>query len=571
MDSTGVSTRARRLGQEKAPARPAGNEVDPRRHRERLGRTLLLILGTYLLPFLFLTTYLHLAALDQRRRSQERQLSSTAEYQAQMMDLFIRERSVNLVNLVDQPLAETTPSRRTLQSYLELLRRYSETFVDVGVFDREGVQTGYSGPYPVLERRDYGDEAWFRELRRRPDDVVITDIYLGFRQRPHFTIAVNRTIDERFGALRATLDPDRIYEYITSLEGARELHTSIINLHGTYQFVTPGLGTPLDVSLIVPPREPRTGTAEATVDGRDLVYGYAWMAEADWALITLRADPGPSPFLLGGDLRLAAAALGVLLTILVASYVRARKRVAIEEERDESRRQLEHAAKLASVGELASGIAHEINNPLAIVSEEAGLIKDLMDPRFGLPTTFDDLHPHLDNIHDAAFRCRDITRKLLGFVRRADVSLERRDAAGLMDEVLDDFFVRSLAVENIEIERDYAADLPEITTDANQLKQVFLNILGNAADAIAREGRIVVRIARRGGELRIAIADDGAGMTREQIDRIYMPFYTTKEVGKGTGLGLSVSYGIVKSLGGRIEVESAPGRGSTFTIVLPVG
>jgi two-component system NtrC family sensor kinase len=370
--------------------------------------------------------------------------------------------------------------------------------------------------------------------------------------------------------MRATLDPDRIYAYINSLEGARELRTIIVNEAGTYQFVSPGWGTLLTESAIVPPRRPRTGTAEADIGNENIVYGYSWLVEADWALITQRATPELNPLLLGGDLRIAAVALLVGLAIMIATVISARRRVMMEEERDETKVQLEHAAKLASVGELASGIAHEINNPLAIISEEAGLIRDLMDPRFGRQTTFADIRPHLDIIHDAVFRCRDITRKLLGFVRRTEFTLAHHSVPQLMDEVVDDFFVRSMAVENITVDREYAAALPDITTDGNQLKQVFLNIVNNAADAIEGAGRISIRIDADEDELRVAIRDSGIGMTREQLAKIFMPFYTTKEIGKGTGLGLSVSYGIIKSLDGRIEVASKPGRGSAFTVVLPV-
>ena len=547
-----------------------GGAFDQRHHRILLRRTLLNLLAIYMLPFILLTIYFHIQTLDMLARSHRWQLQSVAEYQAHMLDLFIRERAVNLANMVDLPLVEPIPSRETLQSYLEDLQRDSDTFVDLGTFDEKGVQVGYAGPYPVLEKRDYSAESWFQKLRSQPDNFVITDIYLGFRHRPHFTIAVRRSIDEQYSAMRATLDPDRIYDFITALEGAKEVRTTIVNQDGTYQFVTPGWGTPLAESAIIPPREPRIGVDEVEVNGQKIVYGYSWLVEAGWALITQRVGPEPNVLYLGGDIRIAAVALLVVLAILVAIVIRARRRVMIEEERDETKIQLEHASKLASVGELASGIAHEINNPLAIISEEAGLIKDLMNPEFGRKTTFADLTPHLDTIHDAVFRCRDITRKLLAFVRRTEFSLARYSIPQLVDEVLEDFFVRSMAVANVEIRRDYADELPEIMTDGMQLKQVFLNVINNAADAIEGAGRITIRIYREQDKLKVAITDNGVGMTQEQLDRIFLPFYTTKEVGKGTGLGLSVSYGIIKSLEGSIEVESKPGRGSTFSIVLPI-
>jgi two-component system NtrC family sensor kinase len=370
--------------------------------------------------------------------------------------------------------------------------------------------------------------------------------------------------------MRATLDPDKMYDYITSLEGAREAHTAIVNQDGTYQVVTPNVGTLLAESEIIPPRHPRVGVQQVRLGGKRIDYGYSWLVEADWALITQSATSAPNRYILGGDYRIAAVALAVIVLIFVVTVIRARMRVTIEEERDQAKLQLEHAAKLASVGELASGIAHEINNPLAIISEEAGLMKDLMNPSFGKTVTFADLSLHLDIITQAVYRCRDITRKLLGFVRKSEFKLAAHSVAALMDEVVDDFFVREMAVDNIEIRREYEDNLPPILTDGNQLKQVFLNLLKNAADAIEGAGGILIRMARDETSLRIQISDTGCGMTQDQVDRIFMPFYTTKEVGEGTGLGLSVSYGIVKNLEGTVEVESRVGKGSTFTIVLPI-
>jgi two-component system NtrC family sensor kinase len=270
-----------------------------------------------------------------------------------------------------------------------------------------------------------------------------------------------------------------------------------------------------------------------------------------------------------GEIPLFGAALVLLLFVLVLA--RAKNLVALQREADRTRAQLEHAAKLASVGELAAGIAHEINNPLAVINEEAGLMKDLMDPAFGEVSGPADLIPHLDIIQESVFRCRDVTHKLLKFVRHTNVELRHHDPAEIIDSVVSGLLGREIAVSSIEIVHEYEPDLPRIMTDRNQLQQVLLNIVNNAIDAIGdRPGQITVGARQAGKWLRISIRDTGRGMTQDQLGRIFLPFYTTKEVGKGTGLGLSVSYGIVKDFGGEIEVESTPGVGSTFTVVLPI-
>jgi two-component system NtrC family sensor kinase len=262
----------------------------------------------------------------------------------------------------------------------------------------------------------------------------------------------------------------------------------------------------------------------------------------------------------------------VLILIAVVVIVnRAGKLVAQQKETDQTRAQLEHAAKLASVGELASGIAHEINNPLAVITEESGLLMDYTDPQFGQTLDQDDLRERLDSIQKAAFRCRDITRKLLRFVRKTDFDLQEHDIHSIIDGVVDGLLGPEITVSKIGIERQYDRSLSKLKTDANQLQQVILNIVNNAGDAIGdKEGTITIRTRGQGKKLMIDISDTGCGMTADQLEKVFLPFFTTKEVGKGTGLGLSVSYGIIRGLGGEIEVESAKDVGTTFRIILPL-
>jgi two-component system NtrC family sensor kinase len=259
------------------------------------------------------------------------------------------------------------------------------------------------------------------------------------------------------------------------------------------------------------------------------------------------------------------------LVSLVIIFIRAGKVVDAHVESERNRLQLGQAAKLASVGELAAGIAHEINNPLAAISAEAGLVKDLMSTEFGKPTKPEDLVPYLDSIQELVLRCRDITHKLLRFVRKTDVQLKNENLHALIDEVLGDILGHELEISNVDLNKRYDCDAPEIRTDGHQFQQVILNMVNNAVDAIGEHpGRITIATSCVGDNVSVKISDTGKGMTPEQLEKVFLPFFTTKEVGKGTGLGLSVSYGIVKSLGGEIEVESEVGRGTTFTVTMPM-
>ena len=261
----------------------------------------------------------------------------------------------------------------------------------------------------------------------------------------------------------------------------------------------------------------------------------------------------------------------LLLISIIIILNRSNKLVAQQKRADQTRAQLEHASKLASVGELAAGIAHEINNPLAVITVESGLLMDYTDPQFGLDLERSELRQRLQSIQDSAFRCRDITLKLLRFVRRSDFDLKEHDIHTLIDGVIFGLLGNELDNSNVKMTCDYDRSLPQMTTDGNQLQQVILNIVNNARDAIdGRQGEIKISTSRRGKKIVVSIRDTGGGIPPDVLDKLFVPFFTTKEVGKGTGLGLSVSYGIVRGLGGEIEVESVAGEGSIFRLVLPV-
>ncbi len=545
--------------------------VSAEHYRSLRRRTIIRLSLTYLSPVIILATYFLLQYSAVVSESERLHLRAMAESQANTLDLFLSERQVNLSNLIDDPGFPLKPTSADLEHDLEGLRRISDVFVDIGFFDSSGVQVAYAGPYPSLEKQDYHLEEWYATLREQRASFIITDIYLGFRQRPHFTIAVSRVTHEGLVVLRATLDPQKMYHYMSSLGGSSDVAASIVNLNGTYQLVARVIAQPLDTSSLIPPRTPRQGSTQAIVDGLSFMYGYSWLQTVDWSLIVQKPPGQRQSFFSSFRLRIIGAAAAMVIIGFIVIVNRSRKRVELQRDSDINRLQLTHAAKLASVGELAAGIAHEINNPLASINEEAGLMKDLMDPKLGDPVTPQELAHYLDSIQESVFRCRDITRKLLGFVRKTDIDLKEQDIHQLIDEVVDGLLGHEMIVSNIEVKREYSDDIPELVTDGNQLEQVLLNILNNSIDALEdKPGGISIVTKRTGEQVRIELSDTGKGMSREQLENIFMPFYTTKEVGQGTGLGLSVSYGIVRDLGGEIEVRSRPGHGSTFTLVLPV-
>jgi two-component system, NtrC family, sensor kinase len=239
-----------------------------------------------------------------------------------------------------------------------------------------------------------------------------------------------------------------------------------------------------------------------------------------------------------------------------------------DERREAAYRQVEHTQKLSSIGRLAAGVAHEINNPLAIISEKAGLITDLMElkPDFPDKERFGGV---VAAILKSVERCRAITHRLLGFARRMEVQVEVLDLNDVVSDVLG-FLEKEALYRNVQVSSQLARDLPRISSDRGQLQQVFLNIVNNALAAVEDGGSVSVTTFERDVDtVAVSIQDNGTGMSEETLKHIFEPFFTTKKGSAGTGLGLSITYGIVKKLGGDIDVHSKQGVGSTFTVYLP--
>jgi signal transduction histidine kinase len=251
----------------------------------------------------------------------------------------------------------------------------------------------------------------------------------------------------------------------------------------------------------------------------------------------------------------------VLVTYLTGRvYSADRSRVAILHN-------LQYTNKMASIGRLAAGVAHEINNPLAIISEKAGLLKDLINFNQELP--HDRCLEIVDSIQSSVLRCGAITHSLLGFARHIDVRFETIHLEGLIREILQ-FFGKESEYRRISVNISVSENLSPIESDVGQVEQVFLNIINNAFAAVEDGGSIDIALfPEESGMVGVRIEDDGCGISEENLKHIYDPFFSTKGE-KGSGLGLSITYGIVKKLGGIIDVKSQRDKGTTFTVTLPL-
>jgi len=234
------------------------------------------------------------------------------------------------------------------------------------------------------------------------------------------------------------------------------------------------------------------------------------------------------------------------------------------QELEEAQNQLVQVEKMSVVGQLVSGVAHELNNPLAGVLGYSQLLL-----RMDLP---EEVRRGLDKIESEAERCRRIVQNLLIFARRNKPQKRPVDLNTVLESVLE-LKAYQFKVDNVRIERDLENDLPCVMADDSQLQQVFMNIIHNAQQAMQGRGSpgvITLRTRYRAGLITVSITDAGPGIAPENLTRIFDPFFTTKEVGQGTGLGLSICYGIIQEHRGRIWAESLLGKGSTFCLEIPV-
>ena len=488
------------------------------------------------------------------------------------LELFLSERESTLRLLIRERTFEELSSQARLNSIFQSLRAEFPEFVDLGLIDSSGLQRSYSGPYE-LKGKNYSDQDWFQEVQLR--GVYVSNVFLGYRKFPHFVIAIQRnTVEGDFYVLRATIDTEKFNQLISTITLRPGSDIFLMDSEGVLQTPSRHHGNVLEkVSLAVPPMS-QEAVITATKDHHgEHLLGYSYLRGGNFILVLLK-EPAE---VMAGWFTLKSELLLVLVVsvavILIVSFRTTGLLVERIREADQKREsvymEMEHTAKLASLGRLAAGVAHEINNPLAIINEKAGLLKDLVE----FSKEYHDrekLMLQVDSILRSVNRCREITHRLLGFAKRMDVKVETIYLNELLQEVLG-FLEKEAFHRDIKVNLNFDPDLIPIAHDRGQLQQVFLNIINNAFEAVGDGGNITIATRENEtdpGTVEVRISDNGRGIHPDELKHIFEPFYS-KGKEQGTGLGLSISYGIVTKCGGDIRVESKVGKGSTFTVVLP--
>ena len=487
------------------------------------------------------------------------------------VELFLAERLSAVSFIASEHSFEELADERNLSRIFHVMKQEFGGFVDLGLIDAGGLQVSYVGPYE-LKGRNYAGQPWFHEVRIR--GTYISDVFMGFRRFPHIVMAVQRGIEGgKSWALRATIDTQRLDELIASMGLDAKSDGFLVNRDGTLQTATRNYGGVLDrFPLPLPPFSSEANSLETTDSlGREILMVYSYFQTSPFVLVVVkpRGELFKSWYTLKNSIFYVffAGVLIILLVVFKLTDFMVRRLQESDERREAALREIEHSHKLSSIGRLAAGVAHEINNPMAVINEKAGLMKDLIE----LGGEFENRNKFLalsQAIIDSVERCRLITHRLLGFARRIEPHIENMDINEVIRETVG-FVEKEARYRNLDLKLQLGDNLPEIASDRGQLQQVFLNLLSNAFAAVGDGGAVTVCTSDLGGAVSVSVEDNGCGMSEETLGRVFEPFFSTREKGHGTGLGLFITYGIIKRLGGQIEASSKQGVGTVMTVHLP--
>lgn len=500
-----------------------------------------------------------------------REVENVARSKGRTIDIFFEERTSQLKSLAGMFTFEELTAPGKLAEILRTIKANSQSYVDLGVIDMEGNHAAYAGSYDVLHA-NYKNESWFAEVRRK--GVFVSDVFLGFRNFPHIIIAVMREEGHRSWILRATIDS----AVFTSIVQASRLSTDgdafVVSRDGVLQTESLLAGAIMDKANIAWPRRGEPSTTEERLSDKNMLVAKVPLSNAPWMLVVAE-DPSEHISLLFKTRSMAA---GIVLLGLIALSIGTwlttrmiiRRLVEADKQKAAYDASLLQSSKMAALGKMAAGISHEINNPLMLIREHAGWMRDLLEDE--KPETmqhYTDLQKAAIKVEQNVDRAKDITHRLLGFARRVDPSSESLPLNPIVDQAIA-FLQNEANYRGITIERDFSKDELRIATDVGQLQQVVLNILDNAIDAVGEGGKVSVttRLDDEGMAC-VVLHDNGPGVPEERLGQIFDPFFTTKKTGEGTGLGLSICYSIMESLGGTVCARNHPDGGAEFTVRLP--
>ncbi|MFA7383814.1 MAG: ATP-binding protein [Desulfurivibrionaceae bacterium] len=545
------------------------------RYRCMRNSLLIVMLAITLIP-LAITSGLNFIQYQQLLRDDSQANARwNAESARATITAYLEKLEAAITVVIDTHTFEDLSDSNRLEHIFRQLKKEHQGLVDLSVVGPDGIQSAYVGPYR-LAGKDYSDSLWFHKaLARR---MYVSEVFTGFRNVPHFVVAASKKdpYSEQYWVLRASIDTETLDRFLALADTEALEDIFLLNDSGILQSGSRYHGEAMkNFQLTRKPKQNDILISEEMRGGSNFYRAVSRIPNTPWLLVLdQQGAEARKIWLIFKERLLLTLTLCFLVSggvvVWLSRFLAGQFREA-DETRDTILSETEHSNKLASIGRLAAGVAHEINNPLAIIGEKAGLMQDLI----GLDREFRHREKFLDqlaSLQNAVVRARTITHRLLGFARRMETSLTLVQLNDILKEVLS-FLEKDAAYRNIHVILQLQADLPVIRADHGQLQQVFLNVINNAIDAIRSDGEIHITSRRENHKtVMVAVSDTGPGIAPEILKNIFEPFFTTKgnEEKKGTGLGLSITYGLVQKMGGKIEVSSEVGVGTTFIITFPV-
>lgn len=489
-----------------------------------------------------------------------------------LVKLFVNERKLALDFIVREHTFTELSNHDKLTKLLNNLRQTYGGFTDLGFIDSAGVQRAYVGPYK-LKGKHYSNHFWFKKTLQH--GKYVSDIFLGFRNVPHLAFTVKKDFDDgNYFMLRATIE-DRFINMLSNVKVVETGDAFMITKEGVLQTPSRFFGNVLGkIPIEVPTYSEETKAIETTLpNGEDLIISYAFVEDTPFILMAaMRRSQLNQPW---SSMRINLYEVLVISVTVIILFVLGMTNYVVRRLKETDRRRIrnfkmaEQSTKMASIGRLAAGIAHEINNPLAIINEKAGYIKD----KFTLLKEYNTdkkLLKTADSIVESVERCSKITKRLLYFASHHETNVVSFDMKEVIFYTLD-FLEKEAQHKSIDVSVKSSDNLPKIKTDKGKVQQILLNLFNNAFDAMEGGGELAITLEKLNDKkIKLKIGDTGCGISQENLEKVFEPFFTTKSHTRGTGLGLSITYALVKEISGDISVKSELGKGTTFTILLPL-
>lgn len=475
------------------------------------------------------------------------------------IDRFLAERTMDLKLLSKNTDMNSLVRPGVLEDVFKSLQSELPCFQDLGIIDGHGRHLAYCGPFDLISK-NYKETFWFRAVMTR--DVFISDVFTGFRNEPHFIIAVRKTAEKGTRIIRSTIDTAYFNDIVSKLAGKRSVDAYLVNEKGVFQAV---------------PNEPEKLMAQSGITEFDYFKGMrisehegrlrlmVWLDNVPWlCVVEIRKDEifaqlylvrniGAFIFFLGG-------VLIVMTVLLTTNYL-----VSRLEFKRQSIKTMGHQLLIANKNALSlhvfSGMFHEIRSVLGNMDVMIKWSRVLA--RKGSPVELEDC---LGQLKSEVTRGWELTDKVLTDIQPLEPVVTEIDINKMIDELIE-FFHIDFSSKSIEVVTDYQDDVM-IGSDRSLLRQVFQNLIHNALTAIGKEGKIIFKTRRFPEGATVTITDTGPGIPEENIERIFDPLFTTKP--EAAGLGLTISADILKKLKGGISVTSEPGKGASFEVNIPL-